>query len=86
VKRRRVMDAATIARVFWLRWLDCKHTVTIVQPESLLRWHRRGWIWLASAEAGRDLRLWQGRPERAISGLTLRVSWETPLVYRFHAL
>jgi putative transposase len=49
VKPRRLTDAARVALVFWSRWLDWKQALTIVQPETLIRWHRRGfqlfWHW-----------------------------------------
>ncbi len=49
VPPRRLTDAARIALVFWSRWLDWKQTLTIVQPATLIRWHRRGfklfWRW-----------------------------------------
>src|SRR5258708_23579719 len=48
-KPRRLTDAARIALVFLSRWLDWKQALTIVQPETLIRWHRRGfklfWRW-----------------------------------------
>jgi transposase InsO family protein len=49
VRPRRLTDAARIALVFWSRWLDWKEALTIVQPETLIRWQRRGfklfWRW-----------------------------------------
>ncbi len=42
VKPRRLTDAARIALVFWSRWFEWKQALTIVQPETLIRWHRRG--------------------------------------------
>jgi putative transposase len=41
VKPRRLTDAARIALVFWSRWFEWKQALTIVQPETLIRWHRR---------------------------------------------
>jgi putative transposase len=49
VRPRRLTDGARIALVFWSRWLDWRQALTIVQPETLVRWHRRGfelfWRW-----------------------------------------
>lgn len=41
-KPRQLTDAARIALVFWSRWLDWKQALAIVQPETVIRWHRRG--------------------------------------------
>ena len=42
-------DAARITLVFWSRWLDWKQALAIVRPQTLIRWHRRGfqlfWRW-----------------------------------------
>ena len=49
VKPRRLSDAGRMALVFWSHWLDWRQALTIVQPETLIRWHRRGfklfWRW-----------------------------------------
>lgn len=42
VKPRRLTDAARVALVFWSRWFDWRHGLSIVQPETLIRWHRQG--------------------------------------------
>ncbi|MFZ3341720.1 MAG: hypothetical protein WA213_12610 [Terriglobales bacterium] len=57
VKPRRLTDAARIALVFWSRWLDWKQALTIVQPETLVRWHRRGFklFWRWKSRPGRPL-------------------------------
>ncbi len=55
VKPRRLTDAARIALVFWTRWLDWKQALTIVQPGTLIRWHRRGFklFWRWKSKPGR---------------------------------
>jgi putative transposase len=54
-KPRRLTDAARIALVFWSRWLDWKQALAIVQPETLIRWHRRGFklFWRWKSKPGR---------------------------------
>ena len=50
-------------RVFWVwlyrLWPDCLRTVTIFKPDTLVRWHRKGfrlyWTW-------KSRRRWGGRP------------------------
>jgi hypothetical protein len=55
VKPRRLTDAARIALVFWSRWFEWKLALTIVQPETLIRWHRRGFklFWRWKSKPGR---------------------------------
>ena len=55
VKPRRLTDAARIALVFWSRWFEWKQALTIVQPETLIRWHRRGFklFWRWKSKPGR---------------------------------
>ena len=55
VRPRRLTDAARIALVFWSRWLDWKEALTIVQPETLIRWQRRGFklFWRWKSKPGR---------------------------------
>lgn len=55
VKPRRLTDAARIALVFWSRWFDWKQALSIVQPETLIRWHGRGFklLWRWKSRPGR---------------------------------
>ena len=55
VKPRRLTDAARGALVFWSRWLEWKQALTIVQPETLIGWHRRGFqlFWRWKSKPGR---------------------------------
>ena len=54
-KPRRLTDAARITLVFWSRWLDWKQALAIVRPQTLLRWHRRGFqlFWRWKSKPGR---------------------------------
>jgi len=52
---RRLTDGARVVLVFWSRWFDWKQALTIVQPETLIRWHRRGFklFWRLKSMPGR---------------------------------
>jgi hypothetical protein len=41
-KPRRLSDGARITLLFWFRWFDWRQALTVVQPETLIHWHRRG--------------------------------------------
>ena len=43
VKPRRADPATRVALVLLARIIDWKPLLTVVQPETLLRWHRAGW-------------------------------------------
>ena len=49
VKPRRATDAARLALVWLGRWFDWRQALTIVQPDTFIRWHRREfrlfWHW-----------------------------------------
>jgi putative transposase len=49
VKPRRADDATRMALVALSRFVDWRHLLTIVKPDTLLRWHRKGfrlfWRW-----------------------------------------
>src|SRR6202022_1930705 len=55
VKPRRLTDAARISLVLWSRWFDWKEALMIVQPETLIRWHRKGFklFWRWKSKPGR---------------------------------
>src|SRR6202023_1785884 len=38
----RITEAARISLVLWPRPFDWKEALVIVQPETLIRWHRKG--------------------------------------------
>jgi putative transposase len=44
VKPRRVDDATRITLVVLARFLDWRRVLTIVQPDTLVRWHVRGFV------------------------------------------
>jgi putative transposase len=49
-------DAATqIILVVLSRLLDCRSLLTVVQPDTLIRWHRQGWrlLWRRKSRPGR---------------------------------
>ena len=49
VKPRRADDATRITLVILSRWIDWRGMLTVVQPDTLIRWHRKGfqllWRW-----------------------------------------
>src|SRR5713226_4148932 len=57
VKERRADDAARITLVMLARWIEWRRILTVVQPDTLIRWHRKGfqlfWRWKSTP---------QGRP------------------------
>ena len=55
VKARRLTDAARISLVLWSRWFDWKAGLMIVQPETVIRWHRKGFklLWRWKSKPGR---------------------------------
>ena len=42
VKPRRADDATRITLVILSRWIDWRRILTVVQPDTLIRWHRKG--------------------------------------------
>ncbi len=73
-KPRRLSDAARIALVFWSDWLDWKQALTVVQPQTLIRWHRRGFqlFWRWKSKPGRP------RLPRNIRELIAQMAKENP--------
>jgi putative transposase len=55
-KRRRPDPATRVILVVLSRWLDCGALLTVVQPDTLIRWHRQGWrlFWRWKSRAGRS--------------------------------
>src|SRR5882672_7350669 len=49
IRPRRLTDSARFSLVFWSRLFDWKEALVIVQPETLIGWHRKGfklfWKW-----------------------------------------
>jgi putative transposase len=57
IKPRRV-DAATRVSLAWLsRLFDWRKALIVVQPQTLIRWHRAGWrlFWRWKCQSGRPL-------------------------------
>jgi putative transposase len=74
VKPRRLTDAARIAMVFCSLCFNWKQALTIVQPETLIRWHRRGFklFWRWKSKPGRP------RLPRNIRDLIAQMAKENP--------
>jgi hypothetical protein len=49
IKPRRLDDATRLTLGVLARFIECRGVLTVVQPETLLRWHRQGfrlfWRW-----------------------------------------
>jgi putative transposase len=54
-KPRRPDPATRVTLVLLSRWLDWRALLTVVQPDTLIRWHRQGWrlFWRCKSRAGR---------------------------------
>ena len=52
---RRPDPATRVTLVLLSRWLDWRSLLTVVQPDTLIRWHRQGWrlFWRWKSRAGR---------------------------------
>jgi transposase InsO family protein len=57
VNPRRATHATRLALTVLARWLDWRQALVIVQPQTLIRWHRQGfWLfWRWTSRAGRPL-------------------------------
>jgi putative transposase len=57
VKPRRASQATRIALVWLGRWFDWRQALVIVQPQTLIRWHRQGFrlFWRWKSRPGRPL-------------------------------
>lgn len=75
VKPRRI-DAATRVRLAWLaRWCDWRSSLTVVRPETVIRWHRAGWrlLWRYRSRPGRP------RIPLELRQLIRRIATDNPL-------
>jgi putative transposase len=54
-KPRRLDPATRVTLVLLSRWLDWRSLLLVVQPDTLVRWHRQGWrlFWRWKSRAGR---------------------------------
>jgi transposase InsO family protein len=52
---RRPDPATRVTLVLLSRWLDWRSLLTVVQPDTLIRWHRQGWrlVWRWKSRPGR---------------------------------
>ena len=64
IQPHRLTDAARVGLVFWSQWFDWREALRIVQPETLIGWHRKG-----SNSSGDGNPKWGGRgsPRRSAS-------------------
>jgi putative transposase len=55
IRPRRLTDSARFSLVFWSRLFDWKDALVIVKPETLIRWHRKGFklFWRWTCRVGR---------------------------------
>jgi hypothetical protein len=74
VRPQRLTDAARFTLVLWSRLFDWKSALTVVKPDTMIGWHRRGFklFWR-----------WKSRPgrlplPRAIRELIVRMARENP--------
>ena len=69
VQPRQLTDAARVGLVFWSQWFDRRGALMIVQPETLIGWHRNGFklFWRRKSKMGSDIR--QNLPHLAESGI-----------------
>jgi putative transposase len=60
VKPRRADDATRITLVVLARFIEWRRILTVVQPDTLVRWHRQGfklfWRWSLVVADGRGFR------------------------------
>lgn len=74
VRPRQLTDAARVGLVFWSQWFDWRRALTIVQPETLIGWHRKGFklFWRRKSKMGRP------RLSEKIRQLIVRMVKENP--------
>jgi hypothetical protein len=74
IKPQRATDATRLSLVWLARWFDWRQALVIVQPQTLIRWHRQGfrlfWRWKSAP----------GRPPIPpdLQALIRRMAWENP--------
>jgi hypothetical protein len=72
-KPRRPDPTTRVALVLWSRWLDWCSMLSVVQPDTLICWHRRGWrlFWRWTSRPGR--RPIPGDLQRLIVAMAARI-------------
>jgi len=75
VKPRRVNDVTRIALVWLSRFFDWRKALVIVQPATLIRWHRQGfrWFWRWRSNPGRPA------VPKDLQALIRRMALENPI-------
>jgi len=55
VKARRVDAATRLSLAIWSRFCDWRSCLTVVRPQTVIRWHRAGWrlFWRFKSRSGR---------------------------------
>jgi putative transposase len=55
IKPRRTTQATLMALAWLASWVDWRHTLVLVQPATLIRWHRQGFrlFWRWTSQSGR---------------------------------
>jgi putative transposase len=74
VKPQRATDATRLSLVWLARWFDWRQALVVVQPATLIRWHRQGFRWFWR---------WKSTPGRlpippGLQALIRRMAWENP--------
>lgn len=74
VQPRRLNDSARICLILWSRLCNWKEALVIVKPETLIRWHRKGFklFWKWKSQAGRP------RLPDSIRKLTAQMAQDNP--------
>ena len=55
IKPWRLTDEAWVSLAFWSQWFNWRESLVIVKPETLIRWHRKGFqlFWRRKSRMGR---------------------------------
>jgi len=56
IKPQRATNAIRLAMVWLSRWFDWRSALSIVKPQTFIRWHRQGfrWFWRCKSKPGRS--------------------------------
>jgi hypothetical protein len=57
IKPRHLTEEARVSLAFWSQWFNWRESLVIVEPETLIRWHRKGFKLIGCRELPRDARL-----------------------------
>jgi len=55
IKPRRLTEEARVSLAFWSQWFNWRESLVIVKPETLIRWHGKGFqlFWRRKSRMGR---------------------------------